>query len=113
MRRKARRGAQIIALADGGPAQVAGLIGSTKSEQTDERSIRYGGDVIVAINGQAIGSMNDLIIYLLEDTRPGDVVTMDVIRDGGETAEIEVTLRRAPRVSKLIVRISFVPNAAH
>ena len=90
------RGAQIIALADGGPAQKAGLVGSTKSKQTDETSIRYGGDVITAINGQSIGSMNDLIIYLLEDTRPGDVVTMDVIRDGGEPAEIEVTLEERP-----------------
>lgn len=90
------QGAQIIALADGGPAQKAGLVGSTKSKQTDERSIRYGGDVITAINGQSIGSMNDLIIYLLEDTRPGDVVIMDVVRDGGETAEIEVTLEGRP-----------------
>ena len=90
------RGAQIIALADGGPAQKAGLVGSTKSTQTDERRIRYGGDVITAINGQSISSMNDLIIYLLEDTRPGDVVTMDVIRDGGETVGIEVTLEERP-----------------
>lgn len=90
------RGAQIIALADGGPAQKAGLVGSTKSKQTDDRRVRYGGDVITTINGQSIDSMNDLIIYLLEDTRPGDVVTMDVIRDGGETAEIEVTLEERP-----------------
>ncbi len=90
------RGAQVIALADGGPAQKAGLVGSAKSKQTDERRIRYGGDVITAINGQSIGSMNDLIIYLLEDTRPGDVVTMYVIRDGGETAEIAVTLEERP-----------------
>ena len=90
------RGAQIIALADGGPALKAGLVGSTKSKQTDEGRFRYGGDVITAINGQSIGSMNDLIIYLLEDTRPGDVVTMDVIRDGGQTAEIEVTLEERP-----------------
>ena len=89
-------GAQIIALAEGGPAQKAGLAGSTKSKQADERSVRYGGDVITAINGQSIGSMNDLIIYLLEDTRPGDLVTMSVIRDGGETAEIDVTLEGRP-----------------
>ncbi len=90
------RGTQIIALADGGPAHKAGLVGSTKSEQTDDRRVRYGGDVITTIDGQSIDSMNDLIIYLLEDTRPGDVVTMDVIRDGGETAEIEVTLEGRP-----------------
>ena len=89
-------GAQIIALADGGPAHKAGLEGSTKSKQTDEGSIRYGGDVITAIDGQSISSMNDLIIYLLEETRPGDEVTMSVIRDGGQTAEIGVTLEERP-----------------
>ena len=89
-------GAQIIALANGGPAQKAGLVGSSKSKQTDERNIRYGGDVITNIDGHSIGGMNDLIIYLLEETRPGDVVTMGIIRDGGEIADIEVTLEERP-----------------
>lgn len=90
------RGAQVIALADNGPAQKAGLVGSAKSKRTDEGNIRYGGDVITAIDGNAIGSMNDLIIHLLENTRPGDTVTLSVVRDGGESAAIEVTLAARP-----------------
>ncbi len=90
------KGAQVIALADDGPAQKAGLMGSSKSKQLDDRSVRYGGDVITGIEGQPIGGMNDLIIYLLEETRPGDVVTMSIVRDGGESAEIEVTLEERP-----------------
>ena len=93
------RGAQVIALADDGPAEKAGLVGSAKSKRTDEGNIRYGGDVITAIEGQAIDSMNDLIIYLLENTRPGDTVTMSVMRDGGESATIEVTLAERPQSS--------------
>ena len=90
------RGAQVIALADAGPAQKAGLVGSAKSKRTDEGNIRYGGDVITAIDGNAIGSMNDLIIHLLENTRPGDTVILSVVRDGGESATIEVTLAARP-----------------
>ena len=91
------QGAQIIALADNSPAHRAGLVGSGKAKRTDERNIRYGGDVIIAIDGKDIQSMNDLIIYLLENTRPGDTVTLSVVRDGGETAQIEVTLAARPQ----------------
>ena len=91
------RGAQVIALAEEGPAQQAGLIGSNKTKRTDEGSIRYGGDVITAIDEQAIVSMNDLIIYLMENTKPGDTVTMSVVRDGGDSAQIEVTLEARPQ----------------
>ena len=90
------RGAQVIALADDGPAEKAGLAGSTKTKQSDDGDIRYGGDVITAIDGAAIASMDDLIIHLLENTRPGDEVTMSVIRDGGKTAQIAVTLGTRP-----------------
>ncbi len=91
------RGAQVIALADDGPAEKSGIVGSSKTKQTDEGSIRYGGDVITAIEGQPIDGMNELIIYLLENTRPGDTVTMSVTRDGGEKAQIEVTLEARPQ----------------
>ncbi len=90
------RGALVIALADDGPADNAGLAGSTKTKQTDEGGIRYGGDVITAIDGNEISGMNELIIYLLENTRPGDAISVSVVRDGGETAEIAVTLQARP-----------------
>ncbi len=90
------RGAQVISLARDAPAEKAGLVGSSKTERTDDGSIRYGGDVITAIDGQSITSMNDLIIYLIENTRPGDTVTMSVVRDGGESAQIKVTLEARP-----------------
>ena len=91
------RGALVIALADGGPAQKAGLLGSDKSMRTDEGSIRYGGDVITAVDGNPIAGMNDLIIYLLENTRPGDAVRVSVVRDGGEVTHIWVTLEPRPQ----------------
>lgn len=90
------RGAQVIALAEDGPAHIGGLVGSTKTKQTSQGNIRYGGDVITAINGQPVLGMTDLIVYLLESTRPGDTVAVSVVRDGGEVAEIKVTLDARP-----------------
>lgn len=92
----ATSGAQVIAVAQDGPAEKAGIVGSDKSDRTDDGVIPYGGDVIVAIDGTAINSMDSLIIYLLENTQPRDVVTMSVVRDGGEMVNLEVTLGERP-----------------
>jgi len=92
------RGAQVIALAKDGPAHIGGLIGSTKTKRTPRGNIRYGGDVITAIDGQPVLEMTDLIVYLLENTRPGDTVAVRVVREGGEVAEIRVTLDARPEL---------------
>ena len=92
----ATQGALIIDLAPDGPAEQAGLQGSEEIERTDDGNIQYGGDVIVAVNETPIAGMDDLIIYLLENTMPGDTVTMSVIRNGGDTASIRVTLAERP-----------------
>lgn len=90
------KGAQVIQLAEDGPASEAGLRGSDQNRQTDDGIIPVGGDTITAIDGNPITNMDDLITYLIENTRPGDVVTADVIRDGGESVQIEITLGSRP-----------------
>ena len=92
------RGAQVIALAKDGPAHTGGLIGSTKTKRTSQGNIRYGGDVITAIDGKSVLGMTDLIVYLLENTRPGDTVAVRVVREGGEVAEIKITLDARPEL---------------
>jgi S1-C subfamily serine protease len=41
--------------------------------------------------------MTDLIAYLSGDTRPGDVISLSIIRDGGERLELSVTLGTRPQ----------------
>jgi S1-C subfamily serine protease len=55
-----------------------------------------GGDVIVGINGAGIRRMDDLVAYLVANTSPGDMVILDIIREGGETDVLEVTLGSRP-----------------
>ena len=40
--------------------------------------------------------MSDLIAYLTVSKRPGDVTELEVLRDGGERASIDVTLTARP-----------------
>ena len=92
------RGALVIDLARSGPAEASGLAGADRTEETAIGLAPVGGDIIVGIDGSGIESMNDLITYLIENSRPGDKIAVDVIRDGGEKATIEVVLGTRPEV---------------
>lgn len=50
-----------------------------------------GGDIIVAIDGVPVESMDGLVDYLVVNTRPDDSIVMTVIRDG-ETLDVTVHL---------------------
>ena len=89
------RGALITSVIEGGPADQAGLRGWDSRLTRKGRTYEIGGDVITALNGEPVKSIDDLIGYLSARTRPGDGVTVDVIRDG-ETIAIEVTLAARP-----------------
>ena len=90
------RGALVIDLAQDGPAEAAGLAGADRTEETTIGLAPVGGDIIVSIDGSPIDSMDDLITYLIENSRPGDRIAVDVVRDGGERATIEVVLGTRP-----------------
>jgi S1-C subfamily serine protease len=58
-----------------------------------------GGDIITAVNGQKIESITDLY-NALERTKPGEVVTVTVIR-GTQTRTLTVKLVTAPTQGQL------------
>ncbi|HMQ52325.1 MAG TPA: trypsin-like peptidase domain-containing protein [Anaerolineae bacterium] len=93
------RGAVVFEVTTGGPAEQAGLEGVDTSFDEDSDAFRYSGDIITAINGQAVHDMSDLITYLVGETAPGDVVTLDVIRNDGTQEQVEVTLGVRPDLS--------------
>lgn len=79
---------QVVA---GGPAAKAGLRGSTAEDGTPQ------GDVIVAVDGNAIRRTTDLTSYL-DRRAPGDVVTVTFYRDG-KRSDVKVTLGAWPQSS--------------
>ena len=88
------RGAYIIDVAADGPARAAGLRGSTGRAMVDGLTVPVGGDVITAIDGQPIRSMEDLIVSISQ-RQVGDRVILTVFRDG-KSVEIPVTLAARP-----------------
>jgi len=43
--------------------------------------VKIGGDVIIGVDGQAVRSFYDLVVYLERYRRPGDTITLTLIRD--------------------------------
>ncbi len=92
---KEQRGAMVAEVVPDGPADKAGLQGSDSETSVEGVSMGVGGDVIVAINNEAVQDMDDLIAYLSANTIVDQEVTLLVIRDGSEV-EIDVTLEARP-----------------
>jgi S1-C subfamily serine protease len=88
-------GAWLQGVADGGPADKAGLRGGGTDETPFQvRSYRTGGDVITRIGDQAVEDPDDLsrVVALLE---PGSTVTVEAWRDG-ERRRVTVKLGERP-----------------
>ncbi len=73
-------GVLIAGVTPGSPAARAGLRGGTREVIVRGRRVCAGGDIIVAINGLAVHSMDDLLAYLMLNVKPGDQVTLQVAR---------------------------------
>jgi S1-C subfamily serine protease len=85
-------GAYVSNVVNGGPGDRAGLHGA----RTDQNgNIGSGGDLIVAIDGEAVVIFNDLVTHITLNNYPGETVTLTVIRNG-EQVDIPVTLGRRP-----------------
>ena len=95
---KELRGAYISRVLRGTPASRAGLQGGSGSSNTNYISIcpgNVGGDLITAIDGQAVTTFDDILTYLEYNTSPGDKVSLQILRDR-ELLSIEVTLGARP-----------------
>ena len=79
----------------GSPADLAGLRGGTEFVEIGGQEIKIGGDVIVAIDNQTVRKLNDLAIYTERSKRPGDIVTLSIIRDG-QDLNVDLTLGERP-----------------
>jgi S1-C subfamily serine protease len=90
-----QRGALIEAVTSGSPADKAGLKAGTTSFTDDNGTYTVGGDVIIAFNGQAVKSSNDVITYLADQGVVGQSATLTIIR-GGKQMDITITPAARP-----------------
>jgi 2-alkenal reductase len=98
------RGAYVMQVESGGPADESGLQAGTR--QTDVLLgfdfgqpvyLAAGGDLIVAVNDQQVTKFDDLLVYLERYTSPGDQVELTVVRSDGRQQVIPVKLGKRPQ----------------
>jgi S1-C subfamily serine protease len=85
-------GAYVTCVTPGGPADRGGVKGAGDCQQS---GLAPGGDLIVAIDGHPVRAFSDLLSYLINETSPGDQVTLSVLR-AGEPLDLTVTLDARP-----------------
>ncbi len=90
-----RSGILVTDVIPGSPAERAGLSAGSERRPIRGIPIPIDGDIIVAINGQTVRSIDELLAYLVENTSPGDTVVLTIVR-GGETLDVDVTLGVRP-----------------
>jgi S1-C subfamily serine protease len=92
---KVERGAMVIDVSPGGPADKAGLRGGNRQIQVGNVQLTVGGDVIVQVDQHEVKDADDLIRHIREK-KPGDTVTLKISRDG-QAKEVKITLQERPR----------------
>jgi S1-C subfamily serine protease len=86
LRRVGVEGVLVMSVAQGSPADRAGVRGTYRAED----GTLVLGDVIQGLDGEAIASLDDLYA-VLERHQPGDVVKLRLLREG-RPQEVEVKL---------------------
>ncbi len=90
-----RYGILISNVAADSPAARAGLRAGSETVEVRGIPVVIDSDIIVAINGQTIRDIDDLVAYLVENTSPGDRVILTIVRDS-ETFDVDITLGARP-----------------
>jgi len=87
------RGLLVVDVAPQGPAQGV-LQPSEETETVEGERVPVGGDVLLAIDGTRTDTTEALGSYLALETRPGDTVSLSILREGTErTVELELDTR--------------------
>jgi S1-C subfamily serine protease len=85
-------GTYVLFVEPGGPAARGGLRGDSG---VNSQTLAGDGDLIVGVDGLEVRVFTDLMSYLINHTRPGDTVTVTVLRRD-ERVELSVTLGERP-----------------
>ena len=88
-------GTLVAAVIEGGPADDAGIQGATDTAMINGVPFDVGGDVIIGVEGLTLDSFYELQVYLTRNTKPGDTVTLTIIRDG-DVIVVDFTLGSRP-----------------
>lgn len=92
---KVERGAMIIEVLRGGPADKAGLRGGNQRVQVGNIIVIVGGDIVVKVDQRDVKT-NDELIHYIREKKPGDAIILKVLR-GGNFEDVKLVLGERPR----------------
>jgi S1-C subfamily serine protease len=98
-------GVYVDTITKNGPADKAGLNGST----TDEYSKKHVGDIITAVDGHKVARIDDLASYIDQHKSIGDNITLTVYRHGHE-ANLKTILTARPSLLPFLITPSAPPS---
>ena len=87
-------GALVQTVEPDSPADRGGLHGGNSTEDVGGETVRVGGDIIKAIDGKKVRDSDD-VSQIIGERKPGDRVTLQILRDGTRRA-VTVKLGRRP-----------------
>jgi serine protease Do len=90
-----QQGVLVITVTPNSPASKAGLQGGTQTQTLNGNQVSLGGDVITAVDGQAVTRFEDLTSYLLNNTKAGQTINLTILRNG-QQMNVQLTLGVLP-----------------
>ncbi len=88
----------VVRVNPGSGAENAGLIGGNQQVVVIDEVVIIGGDIIIGIEGNKVTNGDFLISYLEENTIPGQIINLTIIRDNQELV-VPVELGRRPMIN--------------
>jgi putative serine protease PepD len=89
------KGAMVVEVTPGGPADKAGLKGGNRQVQAGNILITVGGDVIIQVDQKEVKNAEELI-KTIREKNIGDTVVLKILRDG-KTLDLRLTLQERPK----------------
>lgn len=86
----------VVDVVKDGPANKAGLLGSSEILEKDGIEYTVGGDVILAIDDTKVRQVDDLISHLQKEKTVGYITTLKILRDD-KIATIDIILDERPK----------------
>ena len=102
------KGAYVDSLTKNGPADKAGIHGSTR----DQYSKKHLGDIIIAADGHNITTSEDLVSYIGQHKSVGDNITLTVYRNG-HAVDLKATLAARPSLLPFLTIRLAPPSIPH
>ena len=93
---KSSKGFLVVSVIEGSPAETAGLLGVTETEERDGREFALDGDIILSIDGETVRKISDILVHLQREKSVGDEMVLSVNRNG-EILELTMVLEERPQ----------------